>query len=100
MRCPTLTALLLILIPWVVQAQSPQQRGLEIALESDRRDTGFGEEATQQEDAGPPAEESPATQAFADPNVAHVPEEAPEEPEEPGQDEPQDETHTPERLDG
>jgi len=35
--------LLLILLPLELAAQTPAERGLEIALEADRRDTGFGD---------------------------------------------------------
>jgi outer membrane lipoprotein-sorting protein len=39
----TIAALLLSLVSWAVCAQSPEQAGLEIALEADRRDQGFGD---------------------------------------------------------
>ena len=35
--------LLLLLLPLVVCAQTPEERGLEIALEADKRDAGFGD---------------------------------------------------------
>ena len=35
--------LLLLLLPLVLCAQTPEERGLEIALEADKRDAGFGD---------------------------------------------------------
>jgi len=39
----TLPALLLCLLPLAVHAETPEEKGLAIALEADRRDTGFGD---------------------------------------------------------
>ena len=36
-------SLLLVLLPTVILAESPEERGLAIATEADRRDTGFGD---------------------------------------------------------
>ena len=33
----------LLLAPLALAAQTPEERGLEIAIEADRRDTGFGD---------------------------------------------------------
>ena len=44
MSIPTtlVPALLLCLLPWTVMAKTPEEQGLAIAQEADRRDTGFG----------------------------------------------------------
>jgi hypothetical protein len=38
-----LPAILLCLLPLVVQAETPEEKGLAIAVEADKRDTGFGD---------------------------------------------------------
>jgi len=38
-----LPAILLVLLPHAILAETPEERGLAIATESDRRDTGFGD---------------------------------------------------------
>ena len=35
-------AILLCLLPWLAVAETPEQKGLSIAQEADRRDSGFG----------------------------------------------------------
>jgi hypothetical protein len=38
-----LPALLLLLLPFSLPAQTPEEQGLAIAQEADRRDSGFGD---------------------------------------------------------
>ena len=38
-----LVSLLLLLLPLMVNAQTPEERGMEIAVEGDKRDAGFGD---------------------------------------------------------